>query len=115
MRRGDVYWADLEPVVGSESYKVRPAVIVSNAAANRFAERNGRGLLTIVPVTSNTQRVLSFQVLLPAGEGGLRNDSKAQAEQARSVSVERIGTRIGAVSANSLRDIDRALRMHLSL
>lgn len=115
MRRGDVYWADLEPVRGSESNKTRPAVIVSNDAANRWAERNGRGLVTIVPVTSNTRRVLSFQVRLRAGEGGLRSESKVQAEQVRSISVDRLGHRIGAVSADSLRDIDRALRMHLSL
>lgn len=115
MRRGDVYWVDLEPVRGSESNKARPAVIVSNDAANRSAERNGRGVLTVVPVTSNTQRVLSFQALLPAGEGGLRSDSKAQPEQVRAVPLQRLGQRLGAVSAGSLLTIDRALRLHLAL
>src|SRR5205814_1062892 len=81
MQRGDVYLVDLDPTRGTESNKVRPAVIVSNNAANRTAQRNRRGAVTVVPVTSNTDRVHPFQVLLPAGEGGLTVDSKAQAEQ----------------------------------
>jgi mRNA interferase MazF len=59
--------------------------------------------------------VLSFQVRLAAGEGGLRGESKVRAEQVRSISVDRLGHRIGAISTDSLRHVDRALRLHLSL
>lgn len=68
MRRGDIYMVDLEPVRGSEAHKVRPAVIVSNDGANESVERNGRGVVSVVPLTSNTTRVLSFQVFLHADE-----------------------------------------------
>jgi len=115
MRRGDLYWVDLAPVIGSEANKTRPAVIVSNDAANRAAERRGQGLVTVVPVTSNTQRILPFQILLTAGECGLANDSKAQAEQVRTVATERLRGRIGVVPAASMRRLDHALRLHLSL
>ena len=71
MQRGDVYLVDLDPAQGSESRKVRPAIVVSNSAANRAAERHHRGVVTIVPVTSSTDRIYPFQVLIPAGEGGL--------------------------------------------
>src|SRR5665648_280174 len=77
--------------------------------------RLGRGVVTVVPVTSTTARVFPFQVLLPADATGLRVDSKAQAEQVRSVSVERLGPVIGRVPAQVMAEVDEALRLHLQL
>lgn len=91
MLRGEIRLVDLEPALGSEAGKRRPAVIVSNDRSNSVAARLGRGVVTVVPVTSNTDRVFAFQALLPAAATGLRRDSKAQAEQVRSIAVERLG------------------------
>jgi len=88
---------------------------VSNDAANATAGRLGRGVITVVPITSNVERVYPFQVLLPAAEAGLDRDSKAQAEQIRSISFERLGERLGVVPASILLDLDEALRLHLGL
>jgi len=115
MRRGDLYWVDLEPAIGSEASKAGPAVIVSNDAANRAAQRRGGGVVTIVPVTSNTDRVFPFQILLKGADCGLSSDSKAQAEQVRTVSVERLSRLIGTVPPASMRRLDDALRLHLAL
>ncbi len=115
MRRGEIVVVDLDPARGSEASKSRPAVVVSNDAANATATRLGRGVITVVPVTSNTSRVYPFQVLLPAGLTGLPRDSKAQAEQVRSVAVERIGRRVGQLPAGLIAELDEALRIHLSL
>lgn len=115
MRRGEIRLVDLEPVRGSEADKTRPAVIVSNDGANAAATRSGRGVLTVLPLTSSTARVHPFQLLLPATRSGLHQDSKVQAEQVRSVAVERIGRRIGHVPADLLPDLDAALRLHLGL
>lgn len=115
MQRGDIYLIDLEPVIGSEANKRRPAVIVSNDGANLTAARLGRGVITVVPVTSNVERVYPFQVRMPASDTGLERDSKAQAEQVRSVSVRRLGTKLGALSGPLLAELDEALRLHLSL
>lgn len=115
MRRGEIRLVDLEPVRGAESDKRRPAVIVSNDGANSTAERLGRGVITVVPVTSNTARVYPFQVLLNASATGLEHDSKAQAEQIRSIAVERIGVRVGVMPATLLAALDEALRLHLAL
>lgn len=115
MQRGDVFMVDLDPSQGSESNKVRPAVIVSNNAANRTAERNGRGVVTVVPVTSNVARVYAFQVLLESGEGGLPVVSKAQAEQVRAVDFQRLRRRLGSVKPASLKRLDEALRIQLAL
>ena len=115
MRRGEVRLIDLEPVRGNETNKRRPAVLVSNDRANAAAARLGRGVVTIVPLTSNVARVFAFQTLLPAGRTGLRTDSKAQAEQIRSVSVERVGPVLGRVPPELMLDLDQALRTHLQL
>jgi mRNA interferase MazF len=115
MRKGEIRMADLEPVVGAEDNKRRPCAIVSNDGANRVAERLGRGMVTVVPVTTATDRVYPFQVALSAGETGLRLDSKAQAEQVRSIAVERIGEQAGTLSPNLITRLDEALRLHLGL
>lgn len=115
IRRGDIHSIDLDPARGSEANKRRPAVVVSNDAANATASRLGRGVITVVPVTSNVERVYPFQVLLPAAETGLERDSKAQAEQIRSVAVERVGDRLGVVPNPIMLDIDEVIRLHLGL
>jgi mRNA interferase MazF len=115
MRRGEIRIVDLDPTRGSEASKRRPAVIVSNDGANAPATLLGRGVVTVIPITSNIQHVYPFQVLLPATASGLEQDSKAQAEQVRSVAVQRVGQQIGGVPANIMLDIDEALRLHLAL
>lgn len=115
MRRGDIVTVSLEPALGSETGKIRPAVVVSNDAANATAARLGRGVITVVPVTSNVSRVYPFQVLLPAGQTGLARDSKAQAEQVRSVAIQRVGGRMGRLPLAVMSELDRALRVHLGL
>ena len=77
MRRGEIRWVDLDPVRGAESSKRRPAVIVSNDGANATANRLGRGVVTVVPVTSNTERIHPFQVLLTSESTGLRDRIRA--------------------------------------
>jgi mRNA interferase MazF len=115
MRRGEVRLTDLDPARGSEADKRRPAIIVSNDQANAAAVRLARGVVTVVPVTSNVTRVFPFQVLLRADLTGLRVDSKAQAEQVRSIAVERIGPVLGRLPASVIDDVDEALRLHLQL
>jgi mRNA interferase MazF len=115
MRRGEIRIVDLDPALGAESNKRRPAVVVSNDGANTTAERLGRGVVTVVPVTANVDRVYPFQVLLDADATGLARDSKAQAEQIRSVAIERVRERVGALTPELLGALDEALRLHLAL
>lgn len=89
--------------------------MVSNDHANSTAARLGRGVVTIVPLTRSTTVVYPFQVLLPAEEIGTRVGSKAQAEQIRSISVERLGSVIGRVPTHLLAELDKAPRLHLHL
>ena len=115
MRRGDIWLCDLEPVRGSEANTVRPVVVVSNDGANMAAMRSGTGVVTVVPLTRSLDRVFPFQVVIEAGDSGLKEASKAQAEQVRSLSVDRAVHRIGALRPSSMGQLDRALALHLGL
>src|SRR4249919_495800 len=106
MRRGEIVTVNLDPARGSEASKTRPAVVVSNDAANATATRLGRGVITVVPVTSNTTHIYPFQVLLPARQTGLTRDSKAQAEQIRSIAIERVSKRVGRLPAALIAELD---------
>lgn len=116
MGRGDVFWVDLDPTRGREVHKTRPAVIVSNDGVQSTVFKRGGGVVTVVPVTSNVSHIYPFQTLILAAEHpGLHKDSKAQAEQVRSVDVSRIGKRITTLTTATMRDLDAALALHLAL
>lgn len=115
---GSIVRVNLDPVVGSEANKVRPAVVVCNDRAIAAALTSGRGVITVAPVTSNVSRIYDFQVLITAQVGkavGLRVPSKVQAEQVRSVDVRRIAGELGVLPENVCADIRRALLLHLDL
>jgi len=111
MRRGDIYYADLSPTVGSEINKRRPVLIVSNDASNRAANT-----VTVLPIKSNISRVYPFEVLLSPKESGLPKPSKAQAQQIRTISKERLrGEAAGRLSATLMRKAGDAICLHLDL
>jgi mRNA interferase MazF len=115
MRRGDIYQVDFEPARGAEANKARPAIIVSHNALNEAVDELGYGVITVVPLTSNTKRILQFQTLLRADETGLAFDSKAQTELVRALSVERFIHRVGGLNAERLSRVEEGLRVHLDL
>lgn len=115
IRRGEIWLVDLEPVRGSEADKTRPVVVVSNDASNAAVEITGRGVVTVVPVTSNVGRVFSFQVLLEPADSGLTAASKAQPEQIRAVAVSRFVHRVGRLAPRAMWELDEAVALHLGL
>ena len=115
MLRGEIRLVDFGQALPGEPANQRPAVIVSNDGANSTATRLGRGVVTVAPITSNVSRVYPFQVFVSADESGLERDSKVQAEQVRSVSVERVSRALGSVPAPLMMRVDDTLRLHLAL
>lgn len=116
MRRGEIYLANLEPIRGSEANKTRPVVVVSHDALNRVVEERKRGVVTVVPLSSNIEQVYSFQVLLPAEATGLSRDSKAQAEQVRALAFERFAPfPEGTLPERHMQALGEALKLHLAL
>ncbi|WP_243695164.1 type II toxin-antitoxin system PemK/MazF family toxin [Agromyces protaetiae] len=106
---------ELDPHRGAEQGKTRPAVIVSNDGANAAAARSDYGVITVVPLTSNVRTIRPYQALIPRDRSGLPVDSKAQTEQVRSISTERVVNAIGWLDAELMAEVDEALRVHLSL
>lgn len=111
MRRGEIYYADLSPTVGAEINKRRPVLLVSNDANNRAS-----ATVNVLPVTSNVSRVYPFEVLLASKQSGLPRDSKAMAQQIRTISKDRLHPgKAGELGRDLMRQVDAAIRLHLAL
>jgi mRNA interferase MazF len=106
MLRGEVWWVEFDPSVGSEIRKTRPAVIVSNDAANRNLAR-----VVVVPVTSNTGRQYPGEAVVTVGGQG----SKAMADQIMAADKSRLKTKIGALSKADMLAVEDAIKVHLAL
>jgi len=110
-QRGDVVWVNLDPTIGTEIRKKRPAIIVSNNAANRRYHQ-----VNLIPLTSQQlDHIEPFQAVVPRDQSGLNKDSKALAEQIRTVSKLRLGKLAGHVSESVLERVREALMLHLGL
>ena len=103
MKRGDVWWVEFDPSVGSEITKTRPAVIVSNDAANRNLAR-----VVVVPFTS---RVYPGEALVTVGT----QKSKAMTDQIMAADKARLKSQLGALSKADMRAVEDAIRVHLGL
>lgn len=108
--KGEIYLADLNPTVGSEISKARPVLIVSNDINNNHA-----ATVTIVPVTSSTEKIYPFEVFLPAGEGNLTSDQKAKANQIRTIDKLRLRKLFGKINQEKLRKTEQAILIHLGI
>lgn len=110
MKRGEIYYANLDPTIGSEIKKKRPVLIISNDANNNKSQT-----ITVLPITSNIAKVFSFEVILPMKTSGLKKDSKIQCQQIRTISKLRIGpVRAGQVNQAILKQVQAALELHLN-
>lgn len=111
IKRGEIYLAILDPVVGKEISKTRPALIVSNDKNNEFS-----GTVTILPLTSKKpQKIYPFEVFLSKGTGNLPKDSKVKADQIRTLDKSRIVTLIGKLGKEEMNQVEKAMKIHLAL
>ncbi len=111
MKRGDIYYANLNPTIGGEIQKTRPVLIVSNNANNRYATT-----LTVIPLTSNVKKVYPFEVLLQMRDTGLSKKSKAQCHQIRTISKLRLSGKCqGTLGREILNQVEDAIILHLDL
>jgi len=105
-RRGDVFWVSLDPVLGSDIQKTRPAVIVSNDAMNRFSRR-----VVVLPLTSNVDRCYPGEALVSV-KG---KQARALGDQLRSIDKARLRNRVDTLSQEQMRHVDTALAVTLAL
>ena len=106
MKRGDVWWVEIDPAIGSEISKTRAALILSNDAANRNLAR-----VVVVPLSSNTQKIYPGEALVTvAGQS-----SKAMADQIMAADKSRLKSQLGSVSKADMQAVEDAIRVHLGL
>ncbi|MFH1825224.1 MAG: type II toxin-antitoxin system PemK/MazF family toxin [Candidatus Firestonebacteria bacterium] len=109
--RGEIYWVNLEPTLGSEIKKTRPCLVVSCDEANK-----NYGQVTVLPLTSqHLSMITPFHVFLSANETGLDKDSKALAEQIRTVSKFRLIKMVGRIREELMIKVSCAIKIHLDL
>jgi mRNA interferase MazF len=106
MKRGEVWWVEFDPSVGTEIRKTRPAVIVSNDAANRNLSR-----VVVVPLTSSTGRQYPGEALVTV-EG---QASKAMADQIMAADKARLKSQLGTLNKADVQAVEDAIRVHLGL
>ena len=109
IERGEIWLVNFDPTAGAEVRKKRPAVVVSNDLNNELAP-----LVTVVPLSGNVDRIYPFEVAV-ARDAGVRKDSKAMANQIRTVSKERLLKRLGKLPAGIMNAIDEAILLHLGI
>lgn len=111
IRRGDIYYADLSPVVGSEQGGVRPVLIVQNDVGNRFSP-------TVIAAAITSQRgkaKLPTHILLDSQTTGLSRDSIVLLEQMRTIDKHRLKERMGRLDSGSMGRVDQALSISFGL
>jgi mRNA interferase MazF len=106
--RGALFWADLDPVTGSEAAMTRPVLIVSRDANNK-----GAATVTVLPLSSSVHKLYSFEVYIEHQQ--LPKPSKIQAQHIRTIDKTRLGGYIGTVSTADLELVEYAIKLHLDL
>jgi len=111
IKRGEIFIAGLDPVIGHEVAKTRPVIIVSNNIGNIYS-----GTVTIIPVTSkNLTKIYPFEVYLPNDAGPLKKNSKAKADQIRTLDKARLIKSLGMLNDELVKNMDKAIKVHLNL
>ena len=108
-RRGEVWLVNWNPARGSEQAGKRPALIIQNDIGNEKAPT------TIVAAISGTVRIYPMNVEIRPPEGGLKHSSIIKTSQILTISKERLEKRLGSLSNNRMNEVDRAIKLSLSL
>ena len=111
IKRGDIYYADLSPVVGSEQGGVRPVLIVQNDVGNRYSPT----VIAAAITSQQSKAKLPTHIPIEAQGCGLSRDSVVLLEQIRTIDKQRLKERMGAVDESSMSRVDNAISISFGL
>jgi mRNA interferase MazF len=103
-------WVNLDPTIGSEIKKTRPAVIVQNDVGNQYSP-----VTIIAPITSGDKAIYPVEVEIKSPDGGLANDSLILLNQIRTVGQRRLVKRLGQCDKNTMRKVDQVIILGFGL
>ncbi|MBN2541829.1 type II toxin-antitoxin system PemK/MazF family toxin [bacterium] len=109
-KRGEFFLVNLEPTLGAEINKTRPALIISNDLNNQYADT-----VTVIPITSATGKVYPFEVFIPSKESVLHKDSKIKCNQIRIIDKKRLLKRLGEIPSHRMQFVENAILIHLEI
>lgn len=110
IKRGNIYLVELNPVIGSEIGKIRPAIVISNDINNTYSDT-----ISIIPITSSIGKIYPFEVFIPSNIFGLDKDSKAKISQIRTVDKKRVIKEIGVLTKELVKEVEKAVLIHLGI
>ena len=105
-KRGEVWWINFDPAIGTEANKIRPAIIVSNDKSNEFLER-----IQVIPLTSNIGKIYPSEAVVSISGG----KSKAAADQIATVSKRRVYEKISQLTTKEVTDVENVIKIQLGL
>jgi mRNA interferase MazF len=106
VRRGEIYWVKLDPTIGTETKKTRPAIVISNDSQNRVGQR-----YIVAPITSAVKTVYPFEVKINING----KPSKVMLDQIRTIDHRRLGGKLGQVSQEELSQVERVIKLVLHI
>ncbi|WP_342259787.1 type II toxin-antitoxin system PemK/MazF family toxin [Candidatus Tisiphia endosymbiont of Metellina segmentata] len=104
--RGNIYWVNLDPTIGTEIQKTRPAIVISNNIQNKISSR-----VIIIPITSNINNIFPFEVRVTVNN----KTTKALTDQIRTIDKSRLGEFIEQLNKTEIINIEKAIKVTLSL
>ena len=107
-KRGEIWFVNLDPTIGAEIKKTRPALIISNDINNQYADT-----VTLLPISDKGEKIYPFEVYLPAKFFGLTKESKVKCQQIRTVDKRRLAKFMGVVGPEEFQKVEQALLIHL--
>lgn len=105
-KRGDIYWVNLDPTIGSETKKTRPALVISNDIGNESSK-----IIVVAPITSKVKNVYPFEVKTSVGGKA----GKIMLNQCRAIDKSRLTKQIGSIDSSSMKLVENAIKIVFAL
>ena len=109
-KRGEIWLVSLEPTIGHEMGKTRPALVISNDKNNQYSET-----ITVIPITSKTEKLYPFETFISKEEATLPKESKVKCNQIRTIDKKRLVKYFSKLPDEKMKEVETAILIHLDI